>query len=137
MLTTTYFFFRNKTFLFFKIESWNFQHLFVKKFQKLHKISTQSDNWKMKINNCLNKLNELKFGEVARNSISNRFWKFQLSILKNKKVLFQKKIKLQLCEWAKWVEILRGFTKFNFKVHLKCSAFYLEKQKSFIPKKDF
>ena len=28
-----------------------------------------------------------------------------------------------------------GFTKFNFKLNLKVSAFYLEKQKSFIPKK--
>ena len=35
-----------------------------------------------------------------------------------------------------WVEILRGFTKFNFKLNLKVSAFYLEKQKSFIPKKN-
>jgi hypothetical protein len=34
-----------------------------------------------------------------------------------------------------WVEILRGFTKFNFKLNLKVSAFYLGKQKSFIPKK--
>ena len=37
-------FFRNKTFLFFKIESWNFQQLFEKIFMKPHKISTQSDN---------------------------------------------------------------------------------------------
>ena len=37
-------FFRNKTFLFFKIESWNFQHLFEKKFMKSHNISTQLDN---------------------------------------------------------------------------------------------
>ena len=36
-----------------------------------------------------------------------------------------------------WVEILQGFTKFNFKLNLKVSAFYLEKQKSFIPKKIF
>ena len=34
-----------------------------------------------------------------------------------------------------WVEILWGFTKFFFKQMLKVSAFYLEKQKSFIPKK--
>ena len=32
-----------------------------------------------------------------------------------------------------WVEILQGFTKFNFKLNLKVSAFYLEKRKSFIP----
>ena len=30
-----------------------------------------------------------------------------------------------------------GFTRFNFKQMLKISAFYLEKQKSFIPKKIF
>ena len=40
-----------------------------------------------------------------------------------------------MSEWAKWVEILWGSTKFNSKQILKVSAFYLEKQKSFIPKK--
>ena len=34
-----------------------------------------------------------------------------------------------------WFEILWGVTKFFFKPILKISAFYLEKQKSFIPKK--
>ena len=34
-----------------------------------------------------------------------------------------------------WVEILWGFTKFFYKQMLKVSAFYLEKQPSFIPKK--
>ena len=37
-------FFRNKTFLFFKKESWNFQHLLKKNLVKPHEISTQSDN---------------------------------------------------------------------------------------------
>ena len=37
-------------------------------------------------------MNELKFCEVSQTS--NRCWKFQLSILKNKKVLFLKKIDL-------------------------------------------
>ena len=41
----------------------------------------------------------------------------------------------KLSEWAEWVEILWGFTKFFFQQLLKISAFYLEKQKSFIPKK--
>ena len=45
-------------------------------------------NWN---NNFLNELNELKFCEVSRKSISNRYWKFQLSILKNKKLLFLRK----------------------------------------------
>ena len=34
-----------------------------------------------------------------------------------------------------WDEILWGFTKFFFKQMLEISAFYLVKQKSFIPKK--
>ena len=34
-----------------------------------------------------------------------------------------------------WVEILQSFTKFDFKLNLKVSAFYFEKQKSFISKK--
>ena len=42
-----------------------------------------------------------------------------------------------MSELAKWVEILWGFTNFNFKLNLKVSAFYLEKQKSFIPKKKY
>ena len=37
---------------------------------------------------------------------------------------------------TKWVESLWGFTNLNFKLNLKVSAFYLEKQKSFIPKKN-
>ena len=40
-----------------------------------------------------------------------------------------------MSEWAEWVEILWVFTKFFFKQILKVSAFYLEKQKSFILKK--
>ena len=40
---------------------------------------------------CLNKLNEFKFCEVSRIEISTWTWKFQLSILKNKKVIFLKK----------------------------------------------
>ena len=39
-----------------------------------------------------------------------------------------------MSEQAEWVEILRGFTKLFFKQKLKVSAFYLEKQKSVIPK---
>ena len=53
----------------------------------------QTTDRKNENNNCLNKLNELKFCEVSQNSISNRCWKFQLSVLKNKKVFFPKKKK--------------------------------------------
>ena len=42
---------------------------------------------------------ELKLWEVSRNSFSNWFWKFQLSILKNKKVLFLKKYFLSRCQY--------------------------------------
>ena len=42
-----------------------------------------------------------------------------------------------MSELAKWVEILWGFTNLNFKLNLKVSAFYLEKQKSFIPKNKY
>ena len=42
---------------------------------------------------------ELKLCEVSRNSFSNWFWKFQLSILKNKKVLFLKKYFLSCCQY--------------------------------------
>ena len=38
---------------------------------------------------------------------------------------------------SNWVEIFWSFTKFFFEQMLKVSAFYLEKQKSFIPKKIF
>jgi hypothetical protein len=76
--------------LFFKIESWNFQLLFETDFRENTENLTkfqlnQITNRKIENNNCLN---ELKFCEVSRNSILNKFWKFQLSILKNKKVLF-------------------------------------------------
>ena len=37
---------------------------------------------------------ELKSCEVSQNSFWNRCWKFQFSILKNKKVLFLKKYNL-------------------------------------------
>ena len=42
---------------------------------------------------------ELKFCKVSRNSISKWTWKFQHSILKNKKVLFLKKIFLGSCQY--------------------------------------
>ena len=42
---------------------------------------------------------KFKFCEDSRNPISNRCWKLQLSILKNKKVLFLKKIFLTHCQY--------------------------------------
>jgi hypothetical protein len=58
---------------------------------KRHKISTysaHSDNCYFHFSICC--LIELKFCEISWNPFSNRCWKFQLSILKNKKVLFLK-----------------------------------------------
>ena len=55
------------------------------------------------------------FYEVSRNSISNWTWKFQLSILKNKKVLFLKKIFFWPLSISKqksfvyWLNFLEGF----------------------------
>ena len=86
-------FFRNKTFLFFKIESWNFQVQF-----------------------------EIKIREISQNF--NSFSLFRQLLLSS---FFYR--------LSDWVEILQGFMKFNFKLNLKVSAFYLEKQKSFIPRK--
>ena len=83
--------FRNKTFLFFKIESWNFQHLF-----------------------------ETEFRETSQNfnSIRQPIEKMKITI-----------VWISCMSWNLW-----GSTKFYFKQILKVSAFYLEKQKSFIPK---
>ena len=86
-------FFSNKTFLFFKIESWNFQVQLEIKIRETHKISTH-----------------LAYSD-------NCYFHFFYRL-------------------SDWVEILQGFTKFNFKLNLRVSAFYLEKQKSFIPKKN-
>ena len=68
----------------YKIENWNFQHLFEKEFRE----TSQNVNSirqpilrKNRNNNCLNKLNELKFCEVSWNCFSNTFWKFYLSIM--------------------------------------------------------
>ena len=49
---------------------------------------------------------ELKFCEVSRKYFSNRFWKFQLSILKNKKVLFLKKNKIKLLSISKQISFV-------------------------------
>ena len=70
-------FFRNKTFLFFKIESWNLQHLFEKKMWNLTKFQhNQTTDRKIENKNCLNELNELKFCEVSRNFFWNKCFSF-------------------------------------------------------------
>ena len=87
-------FFRNKTFLFVKIEIGNFQHLFDLWFRETtHNFSSFRQLFltidKCHLNICLN---ELKFCTASWNPKANSCWKFQLSILTNKKVLFLKKI---------------------------------------------
>ena len=69
----------------------------------------QTTDRKNENNNCLN---ELKFCEVSQNSIFNRCWKFQLSILKNKKVLFLKKYILGQERSKRW----RLLSSFSMKV---------------------
>ena len=89
-----YIFFRNKTFLFFKIESWNFQQLFEIEFRETSHNFNSFSSFRQFLFQFFSIfcLIALKFCEVSRNSLSNRCWKFQLCILKNKKVLFLKKI---------------------------------------------
>ena len=69
---------------------------------KPHKISADLDNSLLLIQKChLNvSLNELKFCKVSRTPKSNSCWKFQLSILTNKKVLFLKNICAISQEWT-------------------------------------
>ena len=58
------FFFRNKTFLFFKIQSWNFQHLFnCRSCKTTQNFSSLIQRTHMQNQNksCAYKLNELKF----------------------------------------------------------------------------
>ncbi len=76
-------FFRNKTFLFFKIESWNFQHMFEKKnslklakFQLIQFIQTI-----FVFIFSIGCLIELKFCEVSQNPFQTDVENFQLSIL--------------------------------------------------------
>ena len=103
-------FFRNKTFLLFKKQrnctknltkkagKSNFLAIFSKHAKIIPKDGASRLNFPegFENNNRLKKLNELKVCEVSRIKISNWTWKFQLSILKNKKVLFLKKIFLGL-----------------------------------------
>ena len=87
------YFFRNKTFLFFKLESWNFQVQFEIKIRESSQNFNSFSFFRQLLFSSffIGCLIELKFYEVSRNSISNWTWKFQPSILKNKKVLFLKK----------------------------------------------
>ena len=76
---TLQFFFRNKTFLFVKIESWNFQQLFDLGFREtLQNFSSFRKTFRRHFStgnkSCFN---DLKFCEVSWNNKSKRCWKFQ------------------------------------------------------------
>ena len=81
---------RNKTFLFFKIESWNFQVQFEIKFRETSQNFNSFSLFRQLLFSYffIGCLIGLKFCKVSRNWISNWTWKFQLSILKKKKVYF-------------------------------------------------
>ena len=93
-------FFRNKTFLFYKIECWNFQVRFEIKIRETSQNFNSFRLFRQLLFSYFSIvcLIELKFCKVSGNSISNWTWKFELSIFKNKKVLFLKK-KLSRCQY--------------------------------------
>ena len=110
-------FFRNKTFLFFKIERWNFQVQFEIGFRETSQNFNSFSFFRQLLFPFffIGCLIELKFCKVSRNSISNWTWKFQLSILKNKKVSFLKKYflsrtaKVDPKDGVYWLNFLEGF----------------------------
>ena len=57
----------------FRIDLWKRILWNLKKIQLNQTTHRKNEN-----NNCLNKLNELKFCEVSWNSISNKYWKFDV-----------------------------------------------------------
>ena len=79
--------------MFFKIESWNCQVQFEIKIRETSQNFNSFSLFRQLLFSSffIGCLIELKFCKVSWNSISNWIWKFQLSILKNKKVLFLEK----------------------------------------------
>ena len=76
------YFFRNKTFLFFKIESWNFQHLFEKEVRETSQNFNSFSSFRQFHFNCSVvqlSWNCVRFHEIL---FLNRCWKFHFSILK-------------------------------------------------------
>ena len=68
-LRPKFYFFRNKTFLFFKIESWNFQQLFEKEFRET---SQNFNSIRQPIEKI--KINIFWMSWMSWNSFSNRCW---------------------------------------------------------------
>ena len=73
---------------------------------------------------------KLKLSVSVWNWIYWNLTKFQLILL------IQTIVIIIFSIFSDWVDTLWGFKKFFFKLILKVSAFYLEKQKSFISKKN-
>ena len=101
--------FRNKTFLFFKMESWNFPHLFEKEFCNLIKFQLNQTSVRKNVNNkCLNELNDFKFCEVSTDTK-----KFQLSFLKNNGIMLSKlflpTVTKKLFYWSRKTFEIRGW----------------------------
>ena len=122
--------------MFFKIESWNFQVQFEIEFREtLQNFNSIRQPIKKNENkNSLNKLNELKFSEVSRILISNWTWKFQISILKNKKVLFLKKYILSRCQSQNKKALFTG--PFSVKVLIRPTVLKCAFQLAFEQKKE-
>ena len=87
--------------MFLKIENWNFQYLFEIEFRETSQNFNSFGLFRQLLFSFFSMgcLIELKLCEVSQNSFSNRYWKFQLSTLKNKKVLFLKKYFLSRCQY--------------------------------------
>ena len=91
--------FRNKTFLFFKIEGWNFQHVFEMVIRETSQNFNSFSSFRQLLFSFFYRLSD--WVEILWNSFSSRCWKFKFSILKNKKVLFLRKIFFRLLSISK------------------------------------
>ena len=68
---------------------------------------------------------ELKFCEVSQNSFSNRRWKFQQSILKNKNKIFMRKIFFRLLSISKQKKSFVYWPNFQWRFWLSASHFVI------------
>ena len=124
--------------MFFKIERWNFQVQFEIGFretsQNFNSIKTMNCNG---LKNISFRTKTFMFSKIESWNFQHLFWnwilrnltKFQLNQTIDKKNENNNCLN-ELCAFVKFHEIL-------YKQMLKVSAIYLEKQKSFIPKKIF
>ena len=97
--------------MFFKIESWNFQVQFEIEFRETSQNFNSFSIFRQLLFSSffIGCLIELNFCKVSRNSISSWTWKFQLSLLKNKKVLFLKRYFLKQKNFVHWLHFQGRF----------------------------